>query len=270
MPQKNTRYLQIIAYAMIAAIFIFVMGITRNCGRISSLPLEGYSGGDTLDIAFLYVPGGYYIYGDTLSGINLSVARQFSEETGTPIKTWNIADPAEGMAKLESGAFDIVASLPLDNYIKNRFNVSESVFLDRLVLVQLVDSVTNEKPVSSSLDLNGKTVYVTAGSSALQRMKNLAEEIGGNIKIEEVPEHSDELLTLKIANGTLPLAVVNEKVAKKIAESYPNLNYDTSVSFTQFQVWVFNPTDSLLSQKFNKWFDGYRNTDTYRSILNNY
>ncbi|MCH5235793.1 MAG: transporter substrate-binding domain-containing protein [Muribaculaceae bacterium] len=270
MSQKNSRYLQIIAYAMIAAIFIFVMGITRNCGRIQSAPIEGFSGGDTLDIAFLYVPGSYYLYQDSLSGINREVAMQFSRETNVPIKEWTISDPAEGMAKLESGAFDIVASLPLDNYIKNRFNVSESVFLDRLVLVQLVDSVTGVKPVNSSLDLNGKRVYVTSGSSALQRMKNLAEEIGGNIEIEEVPEHSDELLTLKVANGSIPLAVVNERVAKKVSESYPNLNYDNSVSFTQFQVWVFNPSDSIPSQKFNNWFDQFRTTDEYRSLINNF
>lgn len=255
---------------MIAAIFIFVMGIARNCGRITSTPLEGFSGGDTLDIAFLYVPGGYYIYEDSISGINREIALQFSKETNTPIKEWTISDPAEGMAKLESGAFDAIASLPLDNYIKNRFNVSESVFLDRLVLVQLTDSVTGNKSVNSSLDLNGKKVYVTAGSSALQRMENLASEIGGNFEVIKVPEHSDELLTLQIANGTLPLGVVNEKVAKKIAESYPNLNYDSSVSFTQFQVWVFNPVDSIASQKFDSWFNEFRNTDSYRTILSNF
>ena len=270
MARKNSRYLQIVVYVMIAAIFIICMGVTRNCGRLSYIPVEGFSGGDTLDVALVYGPGSYYIYSDSLAGINHEIADKFSEETTTPIKIWPITNSAIGMEKLESGAFDIVSSLPLDNYIKNRFDVSESVFLDRLVLVQLVDSVTGNKKINSSLDLNGKSVYVAAGSSALQRIKNLAEEIGGNIEIIEEPELSDELLTIKVANGSIPYAIVNEKVAKKIAETFPNLNYDNTVSFTQFQVWIFNPSDSLTLQKFNEWFDNFRNTDSYRAIITHY
>ena len=267
---KKSVYLQITAYAMIAAIFVFFIGITRNCGRLPSAPIEGFSENDTIDIAIIYGPGSYYIYSDSLAGINHEIATHFSEETDIPIKLWAIANPANGMSKLETGAFDILASLPLDNYIRNRFPVSESIFLDRLVLVQLSDTVTGDKDINSSLDLNGKTVYVSAGSSALQRMKNLSNEIGGNIEVVEQPDFSDELLTVKVATGSIPYAIVNEKVAQKIAESYPELNYDSSVSFTQFQVWVFNPSDSILSKKFNTWFEDFRDTDTYRSIISNY
>ena len=263
-------YLRILAYLMLTAIFVFFLGITKNCGSLSTSPKEGFSTGDTIDIAILYGPGSYYIYDDSLSGINHDLAAKFSEETNTPVKIWAITDPAYGMNKLESGAFDIVAALPLDHYIKNRFKVSESVFLDRMVLIQSVDSATGNKPVNSSLDLDGKKVYVAAGSSALQRLKNLADEIGGEIEIEEQPELSDELLSLKVANGSFPLAVVNEKIAKEVAEVFPNLNYDNIVSFTQFQVWIFNPTDSVISGKFNSWFDSFRSTDDYRSILSNY
>lgn len=270
MAARQSRYLQIIAYAMIATIFIFIMGITRDCGRIKVAETEGFSKGDTLDIAIIYGPGSFYIYEDSLSGINHEIVKRYSEETQTPVKTWAITDPSEGMKKLESGAFDVLASLPLDNYIKNRFKVSESIFLDRLVLVQLTDSATGNKDVNSSLDLDGKTVFVAEGSSALQRMRNLSDEIGGKIEVVEEPDLSDELLTLKVANGSIPLAVVNEKVAQKIAESYPNLNYDSSISFTQFQVWVFAPSDSTEVTKFNKWFDTYRTTEDYRTVLESF
>lgn len=270
MTTPKSRYLQIIAYVMTAAIFIFIMSIARNCGRLPFTPREGYSGGDTLDVALIYGPGGYYHYDDSIAGINLELARLFSQASNVPIKTWAIKNGAEGMNKLEAGAFDIVASLPLDNYIKERFPISENVFLDRLVLVQLKDSVTGETAVKSSLDLNGKTVHVAAGSSALKRMSNLAEEIGGKIEIVEEPDLSDELITLKVANGSIPFAVVNEKVAKKLMESYPRLDYDNSVSFTQFQVWIFNTADSVAFNNFNTWFDEFRLTDDYRSIIDKY
>lgn len=270
MAGKNSRYIQIAAYIMITAIFVIIMGVTRNCGRIQTSPLEGFSGGDTIDIALIYGPGNYYLYSDSLSGINHEIAELYSRETDVPVKIWAISHAAEGMEKLESGAFDIVASLPLDNYIKNHFGVSESMFLDRLVLVQLKDSVTGEKSINSSLDLNGKTVFVQKGSSALQRIKNLSNEIGGKIEIIEDPELSDELLTIKVATGSIPYAVVNEKIARKLAETYPNLDYDNTLSFTQFQVWIFNLSDTINIQKFNHWFDNFKTTDTYHSIINTY
>ena len=270
MAKKNSRYLQILAYIMITAVFVIVIGVTKNCGRLPLSPVEGHSKGDTLDIALIFGPGSFYLYSDSLAGINHEIAEQFSREANIPVKIWPIATSAEGMEKLEAGNFDIVASLPLDNYIKNRFGVSESIFLDRLVLMQLKDSVTGEKSVNSTLDLNGKKIHVAAGSSALQRLKNLSEEIGGDIEIIEEPELSDELLAVKVGNGSIQYAIVNEKTAKKIAKEFPNLDYDSSISFTQFQVWIFNPSDSLVLQKFNGWFDNFRNTDTYRSIISNY
>lgn len=270
MDYKTSRYLQITAYVIIGVILVLAIGVTRNCSSIRYTPQEGFSKGDTLDIALLYSPGSFYTYGDSLSGINREVAEYFSQETSTPVKVWPISDPASGMAKLEKGAFDILASLPLDNYIKNRFTVSESIFLDRLVLIQLSDSTGEFPPVVSSLDLNGKTVSVTPGSSAINRLQNLSEEIGGNIEIKEEPDLSDELISIQVATGEIPLAVVNERVARAMAENYPNLKYDSSISFTQFQVWVFNKTDSLTSDKFNNWFQQFKETDNYRTIINSF
>lgn len=255
---------------MLVAIFVFVMGIARDCGRLPSVAHEGFSGGDTLDIALIYGPGSYYLYDDSLGGINKEIATFYSDDLSLPVKLWPVNDPSDGLKKLETGAFDIVASLPLDNNIKKKFPVSESIFLDRLVLVQLSDTLGESKSVLSSLDLNGKEVYVASGSSAVNRLQNLSQEIGGNIKIIEEPEMSDELLCISVAEGGIPLAVVNERVASEIIKDYPYLQYDNSVSFTQFQVWVFNPQDSLLSIKFNDWLNTFRDTDTYRQILNRY
>lgn len=270
MTRPGTKYLQIAAYVMLAFIFVFVIGIARDCSHLQTVTKEGFSGGDTIDIAVLYAPGGYYLYEDTIAGINHDIIENFSRETNEIFKIWPVTEPADVLTKLESGAFDIIASLPLDNNIKKKFPVSESIFLDKLVLIQLTDSTSGKTLVNSSLDLNGKKVYVAAGSSAVGRLENLSNEIGGKIDIEELPEVSDELLSIQVASGTLPLAVVNERIAKKIKEKYPDLQFENSVSFTQFQVWVFNDKDTLILNKFNTWFDLYRTTDSYRSILNKY
>lgn len=251
MKTTSPKYLQIAAYVMLCFIFVFVIGIFRNCGRISYKPVEGFSGNDTVDLAILYGPASFYAEGDTFGGINYEIARIFEDSLKRPVKIWPVTEPADALEKLRNGNFDILASLPLDNNLKKNFHVSESVFLDRLVLVEMEDTAGN-KPVSSSLDLAGKSVYVAAGSSGVQRLKNLSEEIGGDVEIVEAPEMSDELLTLKVASGSVPLAIVNERVAQSLMKEYPGLTYDNSVSFTQFQVWVFAPSDSLLLPLFNR------------------
>lgn len=270
MDKKSSRYVQITAYIIFLALFVLAMGIANNCGRLSSEDKEGFSKGDTIDIAILFGPGGLYIYEDTLAGINKEIATYFNEETGTPIKIWPINEPERGLSQLEKGAFDILASLPLDNNLKKDNLVSESVFLDRLVLIQLKDSVSGELKVHSSLDLNGKSVYVVSGSSATNRLKNLSQEIGGRVDIIELPEMSDELLCLQVISGDIPIAVVNEKIATSVADKYPNLHYDNSIGFTQFQVWVFNRSDSLVFHKFNTWFEKFKQTEEYGRILEKY
>ena len=269
MAGKSRIYFQAGIYVLLMIIMVIAIGIARDCTRLKIEHHDGRSAGDTLDIAMLFVPGSLYMYSDTLAGINKSIAEEFEKDLNLPIKIWPITEPAYGMEKLESKDFDILASLPLDNYIKNRFDVSESVFLDRLVLVQTTDSA-GIKQITSSLDLNGKDIHVIAGSSAIKRLQNLAQEIGGTINIIEEKDLSEELLTLKVANGSIPFAVVNERVAREIADSYPNLTYDTTISFTQFQVWVFNKTDSIIFKQFNDWFENFRQTEKYRKILDSY
>lgn len=263
---RSSRYLRIAAYVVLLFIFIFAISMVRNCSKVTFIPREGFSQGDTIDIALLFVPGSYYHEGDSLSGINYEIAEEFIREINRPVKFWPVAEPADALDKLESGAFDILASLPLDNSLKSRFPVSESVFLDRLVLVQLNDTLNPENNVNSSLDLNGKKVYVTEGSSAKGRLINLSDEIGGHIEIEPLQDMSDELLCLQVANGKIPLAVVNRKVAEKMSELYPDLRYDSSISFTQFQVWVFNRDDTELCANFNAWFLDFKNTPRYQDL----
>ena len=272
MNRQGNRYLQIAAYLLITAIFVFIIGIARNCTNISSGPKEGFSGSDTLDIAILYGPASYYLYEeDSIGGINLDIERQFTEATGTPAKIWLKTDPADALKKLDSGAFDIVASLPLDNALRKKYPVSESVFLDCLVLIELKDSVTGLPAVKSSMDLDGKTIHVAAGSSGINRLNNLSKESRSiSFEVVEEPDLSDELIAIKVAEGSLPYGLVNERIAKSLALAYPNLHYNNTISFTQNQVWVFAPGDTAISEKFNRWFDEFRLTNQYREIINKY
>lgn len=267
MLRNPSKLLQALAYLVIAVAMIFIIGIARNCGRVQTASLQGNSGGDTIDIAILYGPGSLYMYPDTLSGINFELIARYDKASQRPIKLWAVADAGEAMKKVDKGIFDILASMPLDNFIKEKFLTSESVYLDRLVLVQLTDTISGYQRIKTSLDLSGKKIHVASGSQASQRLENLAQEIGTGIEIIEDKDLSDELLCLKVATGEVDFAVVNEKVARNVAEKYPAFSYDTPVSFTQFQVWLFNQNDSLLRNDFDKWLKEFKTTEDYQEII---
>ena len=265
MQSPRVKYLTIAVYILVLLSTIFLTAIFHDCSNYHPVIKEGYSGGDTIDIAIIYGPRSLYIRDDSLSGIDRQIALRFGSEANVPVKIWPVANSEKAMDGIREGKFDIFASLPLDNYVREQFLTSESLYLDRLVLIQLADS--SKSQIVSPLELNGKTVHVSSGSPALLRLTNLSKEIGGMIEIKEEHDLSDELLCIKVAQGEIPYAVVNEKTAEGMSEKYPQLSFNNPVSFTQFQVWIFNLDNSELVRKFEEWFTDFKESDDYRQLI---
>lgn len=260
---------QLILIPIIILGIIVGSSVTSQCNNQSKIGIIGNSSGDTIDVAVVFGPVSYYFYGDTIGGINYELIKHFENETKTPMKIWPVVDPYEALQGLEDGTYDILASLPSDLNLKHRFLVSQSMFLDRLVLIQLMDSFGNTK-INSSLQLNGDTVFIQDNSIVLNRIKNLEKEIGGKIYISPHKDLSEEYLCIKTALGEIPLAIVNENVAESMQKIYPSLSFNNPVSFTQFQVWLFPQKDSLLLNKVDIWFENFKNTAVYKKIIETY
>lgn len=244
------------------------MGITKNCSTLN-LPEMKYkqSGGDTLDVAISYGPLSYYLYDDTLGGLNYDILRYFQNQTSSPLKLIPVSNIDKALSQLEQNKIDLVAALPADYNLKKRFLTSESIYLDRLVLLQ---NLEREKKINSVLDLGEDTVMVSKGSPALARLLNLRDETGIDIPIKEMEDLSEELLCLNVVINKNHLVVVNEKIAKKMQAEYPILSFENPISFTQFQVWLFNKNDTLLMKKIDNWFNEFKFTEEYKDLLRRY
>ncbi|MDE6008199.1 MAG: transporter substrate-binding domain-containing protein, partial [Muribaculaceae bacterium] len=159
--RQQPKYIRLGVYMMILILAIVAMTFTRRCTYSSPLPpvTTGGSAGDTIDVAVIYGPLSYYMYEDTLGGVNLDMLREFEKTSNRKLKMWPIVNLHDALDRLEKGDFDMLASLPADNTVKKRFLTTESVFLDRLVLVQLTDSSGNTN-IKSALDLDGNTVMI--------------------------------------------------------------------------------------------------------------
>lgn len=262
---------QLAMYLLLLVAAVVIMAGARRCNSSKPLPMltQGWSGADTVDVAILYGPMSHYVYADTLGGLNYDMLRQMERELGTPLKLWPVVNLDDALKRLEKGGYDMLASLPSDNSVKQRFKTTRSVFLDRLVLVQRADSNGNEK-IKSSLDLGNDTVYIPKGSPAASRLVNLSDETGIKIPVKKSDELSEEYLCMMVATGEIPLAVVNEKVAKEMKKTYPLLSHENPVSFTQFQVWLVNPADTALVSTVDRWLEDFQSTQAYRELLKRY
>lgn len=271
MHTHRPRYGQMAIYLILLSVAIAVMTVSRRCSTAPPLAAvtSGDSAGDTIDVAIIYGPMSYFLYNDTLGGLNYDMLLKFEADTHTPLKLWPVVNLHDALRRLERRSFDMLASLPSDNAVKSRFLTTENVFLDRLVLLQLADE-HGRVEVNSALDLADRTVSIQRESPAASRLANLSNEIGAPIEVEAEENLSEEYLSIKVAQGEIPLAVVNEKIARTMQKRYPRLSFDNPVSFTQFQVWLLPKGDTALLSRIDRWLIDFKDSPAYRQLLDRY
>ena len=62
---------------------------------------NGDSTGDTIDVAVVYDPLSYYVYDDTLGGLNYDMLRIMESQTKMPLKLWPVVSLHDALRKLE-------------------------------------------------------------------------------------------------------------------------------------------------------------------------
>lgn len=249
--ETKPKTMQIAVYAVLLIIVIIAMfglkRMSKGHSATNNTPKE-----DTIHAAVVYGPNSYMVLtsedgNDSIIGINYHLLKGLEQELGVKVMLYPVIDREDAMRKVKDGKYDILASLPADLYLKDNYLTTDDIYLDRMVLLQK-RYPNGTLSARSSLDLNGDTIHVEKGSAAKRRLENLQKEIGGTITIVEEPELSEEYLAMKVANGVWKYTVINEKIAEQMKKQYPDLDYSTPVSFTQFQLWIMpQGRDSLLN-----------------------
>lgn len=259
-------------YSALLLLAVWAMWGLRTCSTDSPFVRseQGKSGGDTLDIAIEYSPLSLYRYADTLGGFNYDVLRRIADLADIEIKFHPVSNFNSALQKLDDGSFDVVvADIPLTSEHADRYLFTEPSFLARQVLIQLRDSA-GSLDVGNRLQLAGKRVCVSRGSSAGMRLRNLADEIGDTIYVEEDSINGNEQLFLLVASGKVPLAVVSETMAKRMSRKFPDVDLSTEISFTQFQSWILRRGDTELKQRLDSLIIEFKSTEEYKSLQERY
>lgn len=232
-------------YLILLAVTLAAMFGLKKCARGNGPANAGAA--DTLRVAIQYAPGSFHYEGDSLAGLDYEALKALD----IPFRLYPITNPAEGLRGLKQGRYNLViADMPQTSDSAGDYIFTDPIYFDRQVLVQRSDSLT--PPITSPIELGGKTVVVPQGSPIVARLRNLSREIGDTIYIIERPATSERLLTeLALGADSVPLTVANSLIARQIAAEYPTLNCSIAVSLNQLQPWILAPADTALRAKLN-------------------
>lgn len=215
----------------------------------------------------------FYVDGDTLSGFHYELIEAFARDHGlqvaiTPEMSFN--KRLEGLAE---GKFDVIAyGIPVTSELKDSLLLTSPLVLNKQVLVQRKADTPEDSLlfIKSQLDLAGKTLNVVKGSPSILRIHNLGNEIGDTIYINEIEKYGSEQLISLVAHGDIDYAVCDEIIAQAAADSLPQIDITTDISFTQFYSWGVSKESPVLLDSLNTWLERFRESEEYKRIYKRY
>lgn len=101
------------------------------------------------------------------------------------------------------------------------------------------------------------------------RIQNLGNEIGDTIYIKEIDKYGSEQLISMVAHGDIDYAVCDESIALAAADSLPQIDINTAISFTQFYSWAVSKQSPVLLDSLNTWLDKFQKEKEYQKIYKN-
>jgi len=257
---------------IVVAVFALTAGgLLRRCEMSRSTLANDFRrpGNDTLSVAVEMSPLTYTFSNDTVVGFDYQILSSIASKHDLQLKFHPVGELEQAFRGLYNGKYDIlVASMPRTNALKKYFPLTDAVYLDRQVLVQPADSMSDY--IGAAHELAGDTVWIPDGSPYLLRLRNLSRELGDSVYVANMAGYSSELLVIMTALGKIPRAVVGEAVARRIAADYPALDISTPVSLSQLQCWAVSPGDSILLDSLNLWLDEFKATPEYDALVEHY
>ncbi len=214
----------------------------------------------------------YHADGDSVTGFHYELLQAFAQSKGlTSDITPEMSFP-ERLKGVQQGKYDILAnSTMMTIESKDSLALTMPIIVNKQVLVQRKSETPDDSLyIGNQLALAHKTVHVVKASPAILRIRNLSNEIGDTIYINEVEKYGQEQLLAMVAHGDIDYAVCDESIARASQEAYPQLDIDTKVSFSQFYSWGVSKHSPVLLDSLNAWLDAYMTTDEFKQLRKKY
>ncbi len=223
---------------------------------------------------------GYFIYKGQPMGYEFDLLSLFAAHIGVRLRIEMTSSIDEAFEMLNQGKGDVIAyNLTVTNDRKELVSFSNSHYKTRQVLVQrrpenwrvlTRDQLENEL-IRDQIDMIGKEVHVRKSSSYAKRLKNLSDEIGGEVRVIEMGDSVEtEQLIKMVVNGDINYTVADESVALVNAAYYSIIDVQTPISFPQRIAWAVRKNSSDLLDELNSWLTVIKKQPTYNLVYNKY
>ena len=219
-----------------------------------------------------YNQSGYFVSGDTVQGFQYELSQAIAKLSGLEVQTHLEMSLAKSFEELSDNKCDVIArNIPITSEMRENYLFTEPIVLNKQVLVQRTAEANNgQAPIRNQLDLAQKTLYIPKDSPALLRLQNLGHEIGDTIYVVEDELYSTEQLMIMVAKGDIDYAVCEESIARAAADSLPQIDINTAISFTQFYSWGVSKQSPVLLDSLNTWLERFKKGKEYQKIYKRY
>ncbi|HEX8547488.1 MAG TPA: lytic transglycosylase F [Cytophagaceae bacterium] len=227
-----------------------------------------------------YSTTSYFIYKGTPMGFEYDLLKELANHLDVQLEIVVVQDLNEVFNMLNNGEADIIAhNLTITKERDEKVDFTYPINMTRQVLVQnkprgwekMQPQALEKSLIRNPLSLINKEVYVRRESAYYSRLTHLSEEIGGDIKIVEVPgDIETEELISKVASGEIPYTVADENIALINRAYYPSLDISTPISFPQRISWAVRESSPELLKEVNKWIKQLKKQPAFASIYNKY
>lgn len=228
--------------------------------------------GGVLRATMEYNPVSFHVDEDTLSGFNYALIQAFARDHGLRVDITPEMAFDKCLRGLADGTYDVIANgILATSELKDSLLLTTPIVLSRQVLVQRKAASDEDTLfIKSLLNLGGKTVHVPKDSPYILRLRNLGDEIGDTIYINEVGRYGSEQLMALVAHGDIDYAVCEESIAQAVADSLPQLDISTAIGFTQFYSWAVSKQSPALLDTLNVWIAQFKTSKEYKRICRKY
>lgn len=223
---------------------------------------------------------GLFIYKGKTMGYEYDLLKLFCKEHDLELRIQIINNLDEAFHKLNAGEGDVLAhNLTVTKERKEIIDFTHYHHLQRQVLVQRKPDnwrkmklhEIEEALIRNQVALEGKKIHVKPNSAYELRLRNLSDEIGGEINIVEGPKEIEvEQLIRQVSEGKIEYTVAEEDLAIVNMKYYPNIDVSTPVSFPTKIAWGVRKNATQLKETINQWILKMRKQTDYYVIYDKY
>ncbi len=222
----------------------------------------------------------YFIYKGQPMGFEHDLVDKLAEHLGVEVEYKIVKEIDKMIEMLNNGEGDLIAfNLTVTKERKKKIDFSLHHHTTNQVLVQrLPDNwqrlrlhEIEKKLIRNVVELENKTIHVRHHSSYVERLKNLSNEIGGEINIiEDDPIYTLDDMIERVAKSEIEFTIADENVAVLNKTYFRNIDIGTQISLPQRIAWAVRKNSPNLKTAINNWLFELKKKTEYYIIYNKY